>query len=89
MLEKVKIDLRISHSKLDDDILDNIKACNLDLKRVGIDPDNSDELVEKAIKLFLRWQYNFENQADRYMRAYQALRNSMSLCKEYRGDEDV
>ncbi|MFL8888928.1 phage head-tail connector protein [Helcococcus kunzii] len=84
MVGKVKRDLRWSHSKLDDDISDNIEACKLDMKRVGIDPLKSDLLMEKAIKLYCRWQYNFENQADRYMNAYKQLRNAMSLCSEYR-----
>lgn len=84
MVEKVKRDLRWNHSKLNEDIQDNIEACKLDMKRVGIDPLKSDFLMEKAIKLYCRWQYNFENQADRYMNAYKQLRNAMSLCSEYR-----
>lgn len=88
-LEKVKKDLRISHSKLDEDIQDNIEACKLDLKRVGIDVNKSDVLLEKAIKLYIRWQYNFENQADRYRNAYESLRNALSLCEDYRNSRNV
>ena len=88
-LEKIKKDLRISHSKLDEDIQDNIEACRLDLKRVGIDVTKSDVLLEKSIKLFLRWQYNFENQADRYRNAYESLRNALSLCEDYRNSKNV
>lgn len=88
-LEKVKKDLRISHSKLDEDIQDNIEACKLDLKRVGIDVNKSDVLLEKTIKLFLRWQYNFENQSDRYRNAYESLRNALSLCEDYRNSKNV
>lgn len=89
ILEKIKKDLRISHSKLDEDIQDNIEACKLDLKRVGIDVNNSDVLLEKAIKLYIRWQYNFENQADRYRNAYESLRNALSLCEDYRNSKNV
>lgn len=88
-LEKIKKDLRISHSKLDEDIQDNIEACKLDLKRVGIDVNKSNVLLEKSIKLFLRWQYNFENQADRYRNAYESLRNALSLCEDYRNSKNV
>lgn len=88
-LDKVKKDLRISHSKLDEDIKDNIEACRLDLKRVGIDVNKSDVLLEKAIKLYIRWQYNFENQADRYRNAYESLRNALSLCEDYRNSKNV
>lgn len=88
-LEKIKKDLRISHSKLDEDIQDNIEACKLDLKRVGIDVTKSDVLLEKAIKLYIRWQYNFEIQADRYRNAYESLRNALSLCEDYRNSKNV
>lgn len=88
-LEKIKKDLRISHSKLDEDIQDNIEACKLDLKRVGIDVTKSDVLLEKAIKLYIRWQYNFENQADMYRNAYESLRNALSLCEDYRNSKNV
>ncbi|MFM1542294.1 hypothetical protein ABGF49_07745 [Helcococcus ovis] len=84
MLEKAKTDLRISHNKLDADIQDNIASCELDLKRLGVNPNLDNQLVQKAIKLYLRWQYNFENQAERYMKAYYDLASSMSLSKDYK-----
>lgn len=84
MLEKIKLDLRISHTMMDADIQDNIDACLLDLKRVGIALiDPNDPLTLKAVKLFCRWQYNFENHADRYMQAYTSLRDAMSLSGDY------
>lgn len=84
LLESVKTDLRISHSKLDGDILENINAARLDMKRLGVDADLDNDLVKKAIKLYVRWQYNFENQADRYMNAYQDMILVMSMAKDYK-----
>lgn len=84
MLDKAKTDLRIHHDKLNSDIEANIEACKLDMDRVGIDITKMDALMEKAIKLYLRWQYNFENQADRYGNAYNHLRNALSLSKKYK-----
>lgn len=84
LLESVKTDLRISHSKLDGDILENVNAARLDMKRLGVDADLDNDLVKKAIKLYVRWQYNFENQADRYMNAYQDMILVMSMAKDYK-----
>ena len=84
MLDKAKTDLRIHHDKLNSDIEANIEACKLDMDRVGIDITKMDALMEKAIKLYLRCQYNFENQADRYCNAYNHLRNALSLSKKYK-----
>ncbi len=84
MLEQIKNDLRISHDKLDGDIQENVKACLLDLKRVGVPnvkTKDNNSLILKAVKLYCRWQYNFENQADRYMRHYEKLRNALSLSE--------
>lgn len=95
MLEKIKIDLRISHNKLDVNIQEDVDACIKDLERVGIvipyetDLSISDALIIKAIKLYLRWQYNFENQADRYMEAYKMLRNAISLSGDYQPIEVI
>lgn len=85
MLNKIKIDLRISHSLLDVDIQDNIDSCIDDLKRVGINLKDKEKrpLIIKAVKLYCRWQYNFENQAERYKNTYENLRNSLSLNGEY------
>lgn len=84
LLESVKTDLRISHGKLDGDILENVNAARLDMKRLGVDADLDNDLVKKAIKLYVRWQYNFENQADRYMNAYQDMILVMSMAKDYK-----
>ena len=84
MLEKVKLDLRFTHSKLDSDIQDNINACLADLRRVGVATiDELDPHIIKCVKLYCRWQYNFEDQADRYRDAYKALRNGLSLHTGY------
>lgn len=84
MLEKIKLDLRITHNKMDTDIQENIDACFFDLKRVGVNRiDEDDFLIIKACKLFCRYQYNFENEGDRYNKAYSALRDALSLCGDY------
>ncbi len=88
MLGKIKLDLRIAHGAMDSDVQDNIDACLSDLARVGVVLiENADPLIVKAVKLYCRWQYNFENQADRYMKAYMSLRDALSLCGDYKGED--
>ena len=84
LLDIVKLSLGISHTKLDTDIQESIDACKLDLGRVGVrQAKDTDPLIVQAIKLFCKWQYNFQGQADRYERAYSGLRDSMALCGDY------
>lgn len=84
MLEKIKKSLRIMHDGLDSDIQEHIDACKLDLQRVGIKKIKDDDfLIIQAVKLYVKWHLNYENESDRYMRAYEMLRNSLAMCGDY------
>lgn len=84
MLEQIRKALRMNHSKLDDDIRDTISACQRDLSLAGIVcNDEEDFLIIQAIKLYCRWQFNYEGQADRYEKAYNSLRISLALSGDY------
>lgn len=55
LIDDVKKRLRISHSKLDDDLAATIDAARSELSRVGVDLDvvnDSDPLVIEAIKTY-------------------------------------
>ena len=81
----VKTDLRITHDRLDQDIEATIAAAKLDLGLTGIRTEKEDALLEKAIKIYCRWQYDFCGKGEQYARAYAALRDAMSLCGDYNG----
>lgn len=94
MLEIIRKALRITGTLVDDEIQDTINACYLDMKRVGIyvpiDSENNVEeqfekepLVIACVKLYARWQFNFEDSADRYEKAYVNCRNGLALCGDY------
>lgn len=85
MLEKIKLSMRVTHDKLDYDISANIDACLYDLTRVGVVTvgKENDPLIVKSAELYCKWQYNYDGSADRYERAYVALRDSLSLCGDY------
>lgn len=85
MLEKIKLSMRLTHDKLDYDISDNIDACLCDLSRVGVATagKENDPLIVKSAEFYCKWQYNYDGSADRYERAYVALRDSLSLCGDY------
>lgn len=88
-LADIKTDLRISHNKLDADIQSTMDACTLDLGMAGVKKSEPDALIDKAIKLYCRWQFDYNGKADQYERAYQALRTAMSLCGDYNGGSSV
>lgn len=86
--EKIKKSLRIKHSSLDDEIESNIEICLLLLRGVGISEekacaDTQDMLIFKACELYCKWQFNFDNQAERFEKAFEGLRDFLSLGGEY------
>ncbi len=84
MLNRVKLDLRITHNKLDDNIQESIDACFADLRRIGIiSYDDTDPLIMQLVKFYCRYQYNYNGEAGRYRHAYEMLRNAVSLDGDY------
>ena len=93
MLKKIKLSMRIFHDVLDDDINSNIDACMLDLQRVGISANiavgtSSDALISKAAELYCKWQNDFNAKGEQYQKAYEKLRDAISLCDTYAGSGD-
>lgn len=85
MFEKVKKALRFSNNALDDDLKRNIDAALLDMGRVGVGADKTENgLAVQCVALYCKWIYNFMGKGDDYLKAYERLRDAMSMCEEYR-----
>lgn len=88
MLEKIKLSMRIQHNVLDSNITNNIASCMLDLQRVGVDKTfavetSEDALIGKAAELYCKWQFDFGGKGEQFMKAYENLRDAISLCGSY------
>lgn len=84
MLEKIKASLRITHGNFDPEIQGDIEACLLDLKRAGIpNPNQEDALINKAVEMYCKWQYDFGGKGDKFEQAYTNLRMGLALCGDY------
>lgn len=82
--EEIRKKMRISNTKNDDDIDDNIKAARLDMSRVGIAESKDDALTDKAIELFCKAQFDYLGKGEQFQVRYEKLRDSMSLAEKYR-----
>lgn len=87
VLDKIKTALRISHDKLDEDIINNINACLLDLKRVGVNVSEPDALIDKACELYCKYQYDYQNKGEQFRQSYESLRDALSLCDDYKNTD--
>ena len=82
--EKMRSMVRISHNKLDDELDILKKACQTDLSMSGVNIIPTGDMLSLAtLRLYLRWQMNYNGEADRYMQAYQSAKIAMSLASEY------
>lgn len=88
ILSRVKLAIRRSHSKLDEDLQADIDACLQDMSMRGIAaPDPSDSLVFAAIKLYCRsTTADDPAKGAAFYQRYESLRDSMSLSSKYRGN---
>ena len=84
-LGKLKLALRISHDKLDEDIQSDIDACLADLTACGVvNPQVSDPLIYNAVKLFLRSSYTDDTaKGTEYLKRYEALKSSLRMAEGY------
>lgn len=89
-LGKLKLALRISHDKLDEDIQSDIDACLADLTACGvIRPQVSDPLIYNAVKLFLRSSYTDDPaRGAEYLKRYEALKSCLRMAEGYGYIED-
>lgn len=82
--EKMREMVRISHTKLDDELVDLKGAYLIDLNIAGVNyiPDG-DMLSLATLRLYLRWQVNYNGEAEMYRQAYKSAKIAMCLASEY------
>ncbi len=91
-LAKVKLAIRISHSKLDTDIEESIEGCLADLRVHGIvHAADDDPLILNAVKLWCRSVYTDDTaKSAEYLKRYTALRDCLKVAEGYgwKGESD-
>jgi hypothetical protein len=90
-LDKIKLAIRISHSKLDEDVQADIDACLADLRLCGvIHAEESDPLIFNAIKLWCRSMYTDDPaKGSEYLRRYESLKACLRVAEGYGWEADA
>ncbi len=87
-IDQMRSMVRISHSKLDSELEMLKEAYLVDIGLSGVNVIPADDMLSLAIlRLYLRWQMNYNGEADRYRQSYEAAKIAMSLASEYTGEE--
>lgn len=83
MFDKVKKALRLTTDELDDEIKLAVNTSVRELERVGINTANPDELITTAAILYAWFYFNFRDDGEKYKKAFEALRDSLSVSADY------
>ena len=85
LLPEAKKWLRAISNAADDEYVQTIEACVLDLKNAGVaEPDLEDPLIQQAVKLYLKAQAGYEENAERFNDAYEHMKKSLGISSTYR-----
>ena len=79
MLDKVKLALRLSGTALDGEVSDLINPAEAgsSSKTLG------DPLLDRAVVLYAKAEFGFNDDAERYRNAYDYLKCALSLTADY------
>lgn len=81
--------LRISTESRDDEIEQVMEACLIDLANGGVAViDTDDAAIQQCLKLFLKSQFGYDEQAERFGKAYEFMKASLALSGDYNEEEE-
>lgn len=81
----IKDMLREKSSVADTEIRDLVESCVLELKIAGVQGKLTDPLYRQAVKLYAKAHFGYDSDSERFLAAFQNLRDSMALSGEYGG----
>lgn len=87
-VQKVKLWIRglSIGNVLDEEIWQDVLACCADLKIAGVvKTDLDDPLIQQAVKLYCKAHFGYEEDSEKFQRAYDSLKASLSLSGDYNG----
>lgn len=89
LLEQVKAALRVSNNALDAlEIEPIVSACEADLDLAGVNNiDRADPLIIRAVVLYAKANFGYDEEQERYSRAYEQLKKTLALSQKYGGSD--
>lgn len=86
LIEKIKRNLRTKTKEAEEEISDLAAAAVQDLAISGVIVTNEkDPLTKQAIRLYCKGHYGYDEDTEKFLKAYEKLKEAMSLSGEYHG----
>lgn len=92
LVEKMRAALRISstNGKITEEIEDCIAAGMADLANDGVKIlDESDPLIIRAVTLYCKAEFGYNNKAEQFRKSYDTLKMRLSMSKEYNTEQGM
>lgn len=86
LLDDVKAQLRITTTDtgIVGEVTDLIAAAEADLQLSGIQVDETDALIKRAIVVYCKGHFGYNNpDADRFQQSYQLIKSALRLSADY------
>ena len=75
LLTEARLWIRKSSNIFDSEILQTMNSCLLDLKNAGVQKlDVDDPLIKQALKLYLKAQFGYEEDSEKFAKSYEHLK---------------
>lgn len=87
IVEKIKERIRVKSESSDEEVKDLIDACKKELEMKGVYGDEADPIYYQAIVLYCKAHYGYDEDSERFEKAYNSLRDSMYLSGNYKKKE--
>lgn len=89
LTDKVRSDLHIRSNSNDLLISETIDTAKMRIRMMGVQlVSDADPTTVQCIKLYCRFYFNFQGEADRYFRAFEYMANAMAESGDYRKPEE-
>lgn len=90
LIDKVKGSMRIlsKSAVIENDINGSIEACKRELSIAGVQNiDEADSLITKAVVLYVKADFNYQNMGEKYRQSFEMLKTTLSLSSDYNTTE--
>ena len=85
ILNDIKAAIRVKSDSSNIEVEDMIQACKKELEIKGVYvKDETEPLAKQAIKLYCKGHYGYDENAEKFLNAYEKLSDSMALSGDFK-----
>lgn len=81
--------IRRTTTTFDAEIMQTLQAGIIDLQTANVNNvDPNSAIIQQALKLYLKAQFGYNDEGDKFQKSYEFLKNSLALSGEYNLEDE-